>query len=1258
MQSTYSNSSPPPPQTPQTPQRSLTVDPGPIQGQEHGDNEEQLQPIGPTVDSITLSPFKGPLEGSLEGPLEGASTILPIPPVPHPLSPSEHPSLTSPASATTSEAQDTDQQQQRQQQQQQQRQPTIKFLVQPALKSTTPTGLPSISTSSSASLDRPAIVINTANQELAIKNAVAGGLLRSPTALSPGIYVSKFLRSSSSSSTTDNSSRKGSISGGGAPLARRHSKRNSVGVIPERPRQRPTKGVSALTALFSTQSGPNLDQSSASKDASVSGAKIKHYVQRPSMRPHRHSIANMDDPIHPPRSMPCNDNPAPSTGAYASMGEDIKRNGNLDVPHFHALHRTHSTGKIGRKAIATPLRKLRERRRSRGSSSGLTSGESDSEAAASDIGREGPGGLIQKLTSSFPSPTKLKPPHTDPTRPPPLPIRSSSTQSRESISGVIPAYVIAYGFNTLGGSPALSAVTRNTTTSITASAPGTPVSSAPGTPVSSETGKESSTARFKEMIKRNVGLSSTTMQSLPAGAITSGVPSPSSSNFAKQSSLTQIGGGATGDLLLSDEQLGSLFNISRFTGRRKHPTKRRFVDDIPFVHSDDEEVYTAGRENPHRHHYRVFLPHLYRYGHRFHLHKPSGFHDSSSVAPDGDGFPEFENMKRRNTRGSSTNIGQISRTLSEARQCNTDPNVLIAELEPLPKDFINAFATLYPGCRDSAQPLMQAPPPTPTIAPASSAMQVAAGAAAIYQFPLMPCALPSATISPNTGSVAGLFTSTATQVPVPLFMRLTSSYPTTAIKDITAPLNPRNFLFKSYQNSKFQGHYVFRVRGNDVEYAKLPVALEQACSQYFREADVAYRALESTAKKWREERRVALDKREKEFEEVRAVIKMDPLKILELERRANQSPESEDQASVTPRKAVDTEHSAAEASSMASDTALKTEPHHPNDDHSEIHHEGSQSDPTGATSEHVPEREGSEPTGIEEIDAMGEVSFFLQEQGRFEQMQRAIDNAYWQGVERDHCEEARQALYGLEMYLVELTRCVEYQKFDAVMNVDILNENQETAFFSIMNGDKTNIMWLESPSVKQTHEFLNRIAISLMDCIDTDPPQAVAESPTIKDLHNHLPDLGRLLSDRGLHHIWHDHHHGHDYDQGDGDDELHDPVDYLFDLATARISLLEAKVQAKRQETECKMRQIEEVLEKLDDLDENTRKLETRVVHALDSYELRSVLQPSPTTGLTLAETVDAKIKDVNERIIICARIMGAARINVTVFPLSLLRDS
>ncbi|CAO3571871.1 unnamed protein product [Mortierella alpina] len=92
---------------------------------------------------------------------------------------------------------------------------------------------------------------------------------------------------------------------------------------------------------------------------------------------------------------------------------------------------------------------------------------------------------------------------------------------------------------------------------------------------------------------------------------------------------------------------------------------------------------------------------------------------------------------------------------------------------------------------------------------------------------------------------------------------------------------------------------------------------------------------------------------------------------------------------------------------------------------------------------------------------------------------------------------------------------------------------------------------------------------------------------------------------------------------------------------------LEADIRSKREDTMSTMKGLEAVLDKLDNLDEETKTLMTRMTRAIDSGEVQAALQPSLSTGMTLAETVHCKIRDVNERIIVCARIMGAARLNL-----------
>ena len=109
-------------------------------------------------------------------------------------------------------------------------------------------------------------------------------------------------------------------------------------------------------------------------------------------------------------------------------------------------------------------------------------------------------------------------------------------------------------------------------------------------------------------------------------------------------------------------------------------------------------------------------------------------------------------------------------------------------------------------------------------------------------------------------------------------------------------------------------------------------------------------------------------------------------------------------------------------------------------------------------------------------------------------------------------------------------------------------------------------------------------------------------------------------------------------------------MDLLLDLTEIRLHLLEENFHAQRDQTMAIMKSIEDVLAQLDNLDESAKNLAITLLRAIGTDEVQSALQPSPVTGLTLAETVDGKIKDVNERIVVCARIMGAARFNVRPF--------
>ncbi|KAG0325797.1 hypothetical protein BG000_001681 [Podila horticola] len=234
---------------------------------------------------------------------------------------------------------------------------------------------------------------------------------------------------------------------------------------------------------------------------------------------------------------------------------------------------------------------------------------------------------------------------------------------------------------------------------------------------------------------------------------------------------------------------------------------------------------------------------------------------------------------------------------------------------------------------------------------------------------------------------------------------------------------------------------------------------------------------------------------------------------------------------------------------------------------------------------------------------------------------RAEDEAQWKIAETKHHEESQQAKYGLDLFLSELIKGLEYERFDNIRDVAVVNENRDTAVFSILNGDRTNVMWLESPSNKLKSEFLNWITISLMD-------RGEPATPVIQD-----SKLRRSSLDM--------------FTPSEIDNNESQNVDLLIELTEIRLSQQEDKLQELRQQIQRAMSQIIECLDKLDNLDESAKKLMTAMIRAIDSQEIQLALQPSPSTGLTLAETVEWKLRDVNERIVICTRIMGQARFNL-----------
>ncbi|KAG0262782.1 hypothetical protein BG011_009703 [Mortierella polycephala] len=707
---------------------------------------------------------------------------------------------------------------------------------------------------------------------------------------------------------------------------------------------------------------------------------------------------------------------------------------------------------------------------------------------------------------------------------------------------------------------------------------------------SSENHKEPSSVRFKDFFK-NVGLSN--QHYIGHTTVSPAASDHNDTNKGIQRPLQTRGTFPLfGDFLSGDDQPSTSTTRFRLAGPGRR--KRRFTKKshsaatrmmVPFTSAaaTDDEDSPASRSGPH--HQEPPLQRNHYSSHHTFLHHLQRRHRSRSIGED---VPrDFDITWKPESR--------ISASLKEARCANPDPNVLLVELEPLPAKFLSEFASL-----------------------------------STSKGPLSTYITPSSTANSGQGPMNSAPTTF-------------SHYHQRSGSKCADILCTKTFLFKSYQNSKFQGHYIFRVVGQHIEYKKLPVALEQPCSQYFREAYVTYRLLEKKAKTLREERERSRQHhyraKSREFEDhhdmsepsmttlpmvnksqgskpnsggeiLRSSVAWDQMRLGDegmssdsppptpgisfgrstgyQEQRYN--PESSNNALV---QSIVGGINTRERNNLYSDTmSLKPPPHR-----SQLYHSRKRS----WTS--------------------------IREQQRLEQeQQRAIEDARWNKMEQKYREEFQQAAYGLESSLNEIINGSEYERFDATADVTIPNENRDTAVFTIINGDKTNDMWLEAPSAKLKYEFLNWIAISTMDHGELDSEVSKAPSSTV----HRVSSLDAFM--------------GSHKDLVDDDAE---DTDVLFELIDIRLAQQEEKLQMLREEIQGTMGQIDDCLTNLEHLDENAKKLMTTMIRGIESQEIQLALRPSPTTGQTLAETVEWKLKDVHERIVICTKIMGQARYNL-----------
>ncbi|KAG0033395.1 hypothetical protein BGZ82_006124 [Podila clonocystis] len=1103
------------------------------------------------------------------------------------------------------------------------------------------------------------------------------------------------------------------------------------------------KSVSALTTLL------------AAEKAHRSPTK----KQRPTIQPYYHAFGNMGA-LYPTRSLSSNAIPtttarcdsstasvvgsiaeSPSESAdsqvasspHESDHQDPDRHHHFHRPHFHGLSKSLSMGKTGKTGFSARLKNLRQKHGPMNQEE-FTSGESDSECiqdASLDNASSAPRRKIF-----------------DPTLPPP-PMRLNSSASNSSVNTLQPPHTPSigtpYGYGSMGVAP-LSISTKFIGTS-----PGHHSASATDLIAlrdhlrDRDLPRDSSTGRLKGMLKRNVGLSS-----------------PALSTASLNSPLATTMG--AGDVLDDLQPYQNRFSVSRLTGR----TKRRELSRSRVSGNDSRgtTLATSDEDDP-----PLTIPsRQHRYRHLFHRHDRLG----AEGGREGKGG---KNASREEHIG-NIYVPSVSQALQEARAVNNDPNLLLAELEPLPPNFVLAYATLK---RRSSSPVPSADTSIATAGPGSMANKIIS----IPPLPALMYALP--TVAPGSGYVVGgqggvpggrgspgqkSAVTTTTTVTSGGMSSPSSVLQSAAVRSLVVPEKPveptplctKAFLFKSYQNSRPQGHYLFRIVQDRVEYGKLPVMKESCCSQYFRQADVTYRSLEKKYKLSKEAKHEMLVQHQQEWAERQRLSKEESFQPSRATLDKNMTTVSEP----VPRRTsvlafegyeTDGDHATTSTTMMTAKTAssratirgesrvkeekpsslqpgpvrvllsgradskglshspeidLLFSTHHgldttqetspepgparvllsgrsdskamtqsPEMDTPSLAQQGSDdvgdtregrkdSDPVmersltpelpptpppeltltpppeiSLTPPLPPELSLTPPLGIipppslsmplstseprqpyvpPKKDSVTKLPILNYEQVWQEAQMQAVDDAYWYRLERDRCLEAAEVLYGLDLYLSEIARHVEYERFEAVAQTNILNENRDTTLFTIANGDRTNVMWLESPSLKLKNEFMNWFMIALMGRGEPEVACALADGPskthldTLVESSTNPPTKGELK-------------------QRDGDT--------LIDLTTVQLTLLEQQIAEKRQQICDEMKQIEDALDHLDNLDMSTKSTATALLNAIESQEVQMALQPSLTTGLTLAETVVLKLKEVDDRIVACTKVMGAARFNL-----------
>jgi len=620
-----------------------------------------------------------------------------------------------------------------------------------------------------------------------------------------------------------------------------------------------------------------------------------------------------------------------------------------------------------------------------------------------------------------------------------------------------------------------------------------------------ETPKESSSVRFKDLFK-SVGLSSphpsgpapaaTAFANITTGA--SGANAATTTTAASHSGLSDHGIQTTtskpvqsrstlhalGEFLSGDDQPtstgGSLSKGFRLKGagkRKKRFTKKSRSTTAELANfstgiTDDDEDSSASRTGRRRlSNHLSHSQHQHHQGHEHQQHPPQQQH----------GILHQSQRHRSRSTGEENRFQplaawrpepRISSALKQARQGCPDPNILLVELEPLPREFVNTFEALS---TPRASQQQQQPQPQhhfhhghsqslTTVDPLTNLITPSSTAGSGYSLPFQ-----------YHGSTGALTTTTAATLTHGTVAKCTDS------------ILSKTFVFRFYQNSKLQGHYVFRVVNDRVEYKILPKALEPACSQYFHRAYMTYRTLDKKAKAIKEEK-----ERSRRMNQLWTATSptsprsRETMENFHLPNSDNPSPKrqgSEDKimkSSIAWDQVVRLDGGTSILSQSPRQRPLlhtnrtigyQDQRYNPQHSNNAIVRSfaggggggGSDRSKSDITARSIAEASAAAtsttinfgnispippplPPRLAHFHARNRSWSSITDQQRSDQprvLLQAQEETKWMDMERKYREEVHQATYGLQLYLNEVTRGMDYERFDASADVAITNENRK-----------------------------------------------------------------------------------------------------------------------------------------------------------------------------------------------------------------------